>query len=155
MPCWPVKPIRSSWLISPKRRMRAKIPQLTEAHYGRFSSHHALVTRMHLDLIDQHTAAIEQLPERIEVVMEPFRSFRNLICHHPRYRWVHRRRRRRRNRSRHDRFPTAQHLASWASTTPGNNESAGKVKFGAPERAAPPARRLGTAAMSISHTRET
>jgi transposase len=26
------------------------------------------------------------------------------------------------------RFPTAKHLASWAGTTPGNNESAGKVK---------------------------
>jgi transposase len=25
-------------------------------------------------------------------------------------------------------FPTAKHLASWAGTTPGNNESAGKVK---------------------------
>ena len=26
------------------------------------------------------------------------------------------------------RFPTASHLASWAGTTPGSNESAGKVK---------------------------
>ncbi len=26
------------------------------------------------------------------------------------------------------RFPNAKHLASWAGTTPGNNESAGKVK---------------------------
>ena len=26
------------------------------------------------------------------------------------------------------RFPTAKHLASWAGTTPGSNESAGKVK---------------------------
>ena len=26
------------------------------------------------------------------------------------------------------RFPSAKHLASWAGTTPGNNESAGKVK---------------------------
>lgn len=28
------------------------------------------------------------------------------------------------------RFPTAGHLASWAGTTPGNNESAGRVKSG-------------------------
>lgn len=26
------------------------------------------------------------------------------------------------------RFPTAKHLASWAGTTPGNNQSAGRVK---------------------------
>ncbi len=63
-----------------KKRMRVKIPQLTEALYGRFTSHHAFLTRMHLDLIDQHTAAIEQLTDRIEVVIEPFRRFRDLIC---------------------------------------------------------------------------
>src|SRR5258705_7232120 len=60
--------------------MRVKIPQLTEALYGRFTSHHAFLTRMHLDLIDQHTAAIERLTDRIEVVIEPFRGFRDLIC---------------------------------------------------------------------------
>src|SRR6185295_19305396 len=63
-----------------KKRLRMKIPQLTEALYGRFTSHHAFLTRMHLDLIDQHTAAIEQLTDRIEVVIEPFRRLRDLIC---------------------------------------------------------------------------
>ena len=63
-----------------QKRLRMKIPQLTEALYGRFSAHHAFLTRMHLDLIDQHTAAIEQLTDRIEVVIEPFCSFRDLIC---------------------------------------------------------------------------
>ena len=81
-----------------KNRMRVKIPQLTEALYGRFTPHHAFLTRMHLDLIDQHTAAIEQLTDRIEVVIEPFRRFRDLM-HHPRNRGQHRRRRRRRDRS--------------------------------------------------------
>jgi transposase len=32
-----------------KKRMRVKIPQLTEALYGRFTSHHAFLSRMHLD----------------------------------------------------------------------------------------------------------
>ena len=45
-----------------QKRMRVKIPQLTEALYGRFTSHHAFLTRMHLDLIDQHTAAISNSP---------------------------------------------------------------------------------------------
>src|SRR5665213_2937491 len=36
-----------------KRRLRSKIPALTEALTGRFSAHHAFLARMHLDLIDK------------------------------------------------------------------------------------------------------
>jgi len=63
-----------------KRRLRSKIPALTQALTGRFTDHHAFLARVHLDLIDQHTAAIEDLAGRIEVMMEPFRGFRDLIC---------------------------------------------------------------------------
>jgi transposase len=62
-----------------KRRLRSKIPALTEALTGRFSEHHAFLARMHLDLIDGHTHAIEELTARIEVVTEPFRGVRDLI----------------------------------------------------------------------------
>jgi transposase len=139
-----------------KKRMRVKIPQLTEALHGRFTSHHAFLTRMHLNLIDQHTAAIEQLADRIEVVIEPFRSFRDLICTIPGIG----------GRTADiivaetgadmTRFPTAQYLASWAGTTPGNNESAGKVKSRRTRPGNPYLQgALGTAAMSISHTHGT
>jgi len=60
---------------------------------------------MHLDLIDQHTAAHRTATDRIEVVIEPFRGLPRPDLHHPRYRRVHRRHRRRRNRSRHDQVP--------------------------------------------------
>lgn len=63
-----------------KRRLRSKIPELTEALTGLFSEHHAFLARTHLDLIDQHTSAIEKVTGRIEVVMEPFRGFHELIC---------------------------------------------------------------------------
>jgi hypothetical protein len=63
-----------------KRRLRLKIPALSEALTGRFSEHHAFLARVHLDLIDRHTRAIEELTDRIEVVVEPFRGFRELIC---------------------------------------------------------------------------
>jgi transposase len=63
-----------------RRRLREKIPALTEALTGRFTGHHAFLTRTHLNLIDQHTAAIDELTARIEVVIEPFRRFRDLIC---------------------------------------------------------------------------
>ena len=62
-----------------KRRLRAKIPALTEALTGRFGEHHAFLARMHLDVIDQRTRQIAELSARIEVVMEPFRSFADLI----------------------------------------------------------------------------
>ena len=63
-----------------KRRLRLKIPALTEALTGRFTDHHAFLAGVHLDLIDRHTVAIEEISARIEVVIEPFQGFRDLIC---------------------------------------------------------------------------
>jgi len=111
-----------------RRRLRSKIPALTEALTGRFTEHHAFLARVHLDLIDRHTHAIEEIAERIEVVIEPFQGFRQLICTIPGI-----------GPGTADvivaetgadmtRFPTAGHLASWAGTCPGSNESAGRVK---------------------------
>jgi len=63
-----------------RRRLRSKIAQLTEALTGRFTDHHAFLARVHLDLIDRHTAAIDEITARIEQVIEPFHGFRDLIC---------------------------------------------------------------------------
>lgn len=134
-----------------QRRMRVKIPQLTEALVGRFNEHHAFLARLHLDLIDQHTAVIDQLTERIETMMEPFRGFHHLICTIPGIS----------TRTADvvvaetgadmSRFPTAKHLASWAGTTPGNNESAGKVKSSRTRPGNPYLQgALGASAMSIA-----
>ncbi len=111
-----------------KRRLRSKIPALTEALTGRFGDHHAFLARLHLDLIDQHSTAIDELTTRIEVVIEPFRGARDLIVTIPGI-----------STGVADviiaetgadmtRFPSAGHLASWAGTCPGSNESAGRVK---------------------------
>jgi len=62
-----------------KRRLRSKIPALIEALTGRFGEHHAFLTRLHLDVIDQHSRAIDELTRRIEVVIEPFRGAREVI----------------------------------------------------------------------------
>jgi transposase len=111
-----------------RRRMRSKIPELTEALAGRFTSHHAFLARVHLDLIDQHTAAIGQITARIEEAMEPFRAFRKLICSIPGISTLTADVVVAETGADMTRFPTAGHLASWAGTTPGSNESAGKVK---------------------------
>lgn len=62
-----------------KTRLRAKIPQLQEALIGRLNDHHGFLARMHLAMIDEFDHAIDQLEERIEVMIEPFRVFLDLI----------------------------------------------------------------------------
>jgi transposase len=62
-----------------KRRLRNKIPELTEALTGRFRDHHAFLTRLHLDHYDQLTDAIGQLDTRIEEAMAPFRPALSLL----------------------------------------------------------------------------
>lgn len=111
-----------------RRRLRVKIPALTEALQGRFTDHHAFMASVHLDLIDQHTAAIARLTERIEELIEPFRAARDLIVTIPGISVLTADVVIAETGADMTQFPTATHLASWAGTTPGNNESAGKVK---------------------------
>ncbi len=140
-----------------KRRLRSKIPALTEALTGRFSEHHAFLAQVHLDLIDRHTEAIEEITARIEVVIEPFQGFRDLIATIPGIATL----------TTADviiaetgadmtRFPTAGHLASWAGTTPGSNESAGRVKSTKTRPGNPYLQgALGAAAMTLARSPNT
>ena len=139
-----------------KRRLRSKIPALTEALNGRFGDHHAFLAGVHLDLIDQHTHAIARLTERIEVVIEPFRPFRTLICSIPGISTLTADVIVAETGGDMTRFPTAKHLASWAGTTPGNNESAGKVKSSRTRPGNPYLQgALGAAAMACSQNPRT
>jgi len=139
-----------------KRRLRSKIPELTEALTGRFSEHHAFLARVHLDLIDRHTAAIETLTGRIEVMIEPFQGFRDLICTIPGISTLTADVVIAETGADMARFPTAKHLASWAGTTPGNNESAGKVKSSKTRPGNPYLQgALGAAAMSCAQNPRT
>ena len=139
-----------------KRRLRPEIPELTEALTGRFTDHHAFLAKVHLDLLDQHSHAIEELTTRIEVVIEPFQGARDLITTIPGISVgvadviiaetgadMHR-------------FPTAGHLASWAGTCPGNNESAGRIKSTKTRPGNPYLKgALGIAAMSAARSHDT
>jgi len=134
-----------------RRALRGKISQLTEALQGRFTDHHAFMVRMHLDLIDQHTAAIDELTDRIEKVIEPFRAFRDLICTIPGIGPMTADVVIAETGSDMSRFASAAHLASWAGTAPGMNESAGKVKSSHARPGNPYLKgALGTAAMNLS-----
>jgi transposase len=139
-----------------KRRMRSKIPELTEALNGQFGEHHAFLVRTHLDLIDHLTDAIKATTARIEEAMTPFRAARDLIVTIPGV-----------STGVADviiaetgadmtRFPSAGHLASWAGTCPGANESAGRVKSTHTRPANPYLKgALGTAAMAAARTKGT
>jgi len=139
-----------------KRRLRSKIPALTEALTGRFSEHHAFLARVHLDLIDRHTQAIDEVTDRIEQVIEPFRGFRELIATIPGINTLVADVITAETGADMSRFPTASHLASWAGTCPGSNESAGRVKSTKTRPGNPYLKgALGVAAMSAARSKNT
>ncbi|CCC42720.1 Transposase [Mycobacterium canettii CIPT 140060008] len=139
-----------------KARMRPKIPQLVQALTGNFGEHHAFLCRLHLQRIDQLTAAIGELSARIEEQMRPFarqlerlatipgvgQSVAEVIVAE--------------TGADMTRFRTAAHLASWAGVCPGQHESAGKRRSGKTRHG----NRwlvgaLGTAAMAAVRTKDT
>ena len=107
-------------------RMRKKIPDLAMALQGRFTEQHALLARMHLEHLDHLTGMIQRLDTQVEQMVAPFaqqvRALRTIPGIGERTAQV--------LISEigvdMSRFPTADHLASWAGLAPGNNESAGK-----------------------------
>lgn len=113
-----------------KGRLRAKIEELIKALDGRFNQHHALMLRMHLDHIDYLDEKIDQLDQQIDEVMVPFAEKRDRLCTIP---GVGQRVANviiAETGGDMTRFPSPEHLASWAGLCPGNNESAGKRKTG-------------------------
>ena len=137
-------------------RMRPKIAELQLALEGRFTDHHALMLSLHLGHIDQLTVAIERLDEEVERELAPFVEQFALLCTIP-------------GIGRRvaevviaeigvdmGRFPTAQHLASWAGLCPGHHESAGKRRSGKARKGDAALRvALCEAAWSAARTRDT
>jgi transposase len=139
-----------------KRRLRAKIPELSEALTGRFNDHHAFLVKVHLNLIDEHTRAIETLSAQIEEEMIPFRAARDLMSTIPGISTKVADVIIAETGADMSRFPTAGHLASWAGTCPGSNESAGRVKSTHTRPGNPYLKgALGTAAMAAARSHDT
>lgn len=109
-------------------RMRSKIPELTTALTGRFSSHHRYMAELYLHRIDAHTADIEDLSARIEEAIAPFRLAREILISIPGFSTTVAEIFIAETGADMTVFPSAGHLASWAGTSPGSNESAGRVK---------------------------
>ncbi|MGH3863985.1 MAG: IS110 family transposase [Actinokineospora sp.] len=111
-----------------RARMRGKISDLEEAFTGYFTDHHAwLLTKM-LTRIDQINADIAELEDKIGDQIAPFAQAVDSLDEIPGVGRV----------AAHvivaevgidmTRFPTPNHLASWARFAPGVKESAGKKK---------------------------
>jgi transposase len=114
-----------------KARMRRKIPQLREALASRFQiEHHGVMVAQLLAHIDTLDAAIQNLDERIELVLAPHAELVELLCTIP-------------GVQAHAAqvllaecgldmtpFPTVAHFASWAGACPGHHESAGRRRSG-------------------------
>jgi transposase len=137
-------------------RMRQKIPELTEALTGRFSAHHAFMTRLFLDRIDAHTADIARLDARIEEVIAPFRPIRELLTSIPGFSSKIAEVFIAETGGDMSVFPSAGHLASWAGVSPGSNESAGRVKSTKTRPGNPYLKgALGVSAMSAARSKNT
>ena len=102
--------------------------QLVEALNGKVTDHHRFLLRLHLNNIAFLAEQIQEIDERIQKCMIPFRKEETLIQTIP-------------GISKTSasaiiaeigvdmsQFPTDAHLASWAGMCPGNNESAGVKK---------------------------
>ena len=111
-----------------RTRMRAKIPALEEAFTGRFTDHHAFLLAKMLARIDGIDADIAELDAKIEAMIAPFAQAAARLDEIPGIGPVAAAIIIAEIGLDMSRFPTAQHLCSWAKFAPGVKESAGKKK---------------------------
>ena len=139
-----------------KTRMRPKIPHLVQALTGNFGEHHAFLCRLHLQRIDELTAAIAELSARIAEQMRPFARQLEHLMTIPGVGQTVAEVIVAETGTDMGRFRTGANLASWAGVCPGHHESAGKRKSGKTrhgDRWLTGA--LGTAAMAAARTKDT
>jgi transposase len=118
-----------------KRRLRAKIPQLTRALRGQVTDHHRFQLRSLMQQVAHLDGLLEQSDGRIAEVTAPFTPEIERLVTIPGI-----------NRQAAEAiiaevgadlaaFPTPGHLCSWAGLAPGNHQSAGKRQSGRTNKA--------------------
>jgi transposase len=106
---------------------RAKIADLSMALEGRFTEHHAMLCRLHLDRLKGYDAAVKDLDERIAAAAAPWQREIELLKTIPGFgdvtarTWIAEI-----GPAPHEWFSSAAKLACWAGLAPGNYISAGK-----------------------------
>lgn len=139
-----------------KGRMRDKRPELVKALEGRVKPHHRFVLTELLCQIDSLDETIARFDQEIAEYCRPFEEAVVLLDTIPGV-----------ARATAEaivgeigvdmsRFPSADHLASWAGVAPGNHESAGKRRSGRTRKGNKPLRAaLNQAAHAAAHTKNT
>jgi transposase len=150
-----------------KGKMRAKIPELTEALIGHFDAHHARMARSILHRLDAVEADLAELDAVIAAACEPWAHQLQLLRTIPGVGEKVAQVILAETGGDMSRFPSAGHLAAWAGVAPAIYESAGKrhptgARHGNKwlttmlvEAAAATARMKGTNYLSVQHARLT
>ena len=118
-------------LAQGRMRTRAKMADLSMALAGRFTDHHAMMCRLHLDRIRLFDEAVADLEIRIAPLVARYSREAELLKTIPGFGdvvaagWLGAI-----GPAPHRHFATAQRLASWATLCPGNYMSAKKSKGG-------------------------
>jgi transposase len=114
-----------------RMRTAGKLADLPMALAGRFTGHHAMLCRLHLDRLAVFDTAVSGLDERITARAVPWRREQDLLMSVPGFgdivsqAWLAEI-----GPAPHQWFSTCEKLASWVTLSPGNNISAGKRKHG-------------------------
>ncbi len=112
-----------------KGKLKAKREQLKEALVGNFKEHHKFMVQASLKHIRQIEKIIADIDARIDRKMEPYQAEYDLLQTIPGVKEVAAASIIAEIGTDMSRFPSAEHLSSWAGMSPGNNESAGKKKL--------------------------
>jgi transposase len=114
-----------------RARTRDKMADLSMALEGRFTGHHAMMCRLHLEEIRACDAAIDGLDDRIGQLTVPWEREIALLKTIPGFgdiaarAWIAEI-----GPAPHQWFASHEKLASWVSLAPGNHVSAGKRRYG-------------------------
>ena len=114
-----------------RMRTAGKLADLSQALAGRFTGHHALMCRLHLDRIAVFNTAVAGLQEQITARAAPWQREQDLLKTIPGFgdtvaqAWLAEI-----GPAPHTYFSSHEKLASWVSLCPGNNISARKRKHG-------------------------
>jgi transposase len=137
-------------------RLRKKRASLTPALEGHVTEHHRFMLRTLWDHLTYLEATIASMEERIEEHLRPFEAQIERLDRVPGVDRVVAESLLAEIGTDMSRFPTADHLASWAGLCPGNNESAGKRKSGRTPKGNRWLKRcLSQAAWGASRTKDT
>lgn len=106
--------------------LRSKRGQLREALFGSMGEHQRFMLKSHLHLVEEMDAEIEAVNAQLGERMRPFESQIALLDQIPGIGTTSAQQILAEIGVDMSRFPTADHLASWARVCPGMNESGGK-----------------------------